>query len=293
MDVITFVVEADEARHEVVHMTYLELDGHGFVALQDGQRLCDEVEVCQTEVVSILQLRVPAIRHKDDVLLDILLHNEPRTTTQAQAFPLTDGVEPKAFVLSDNLTRFDVYNLSLLFAHKTTQKIVIVYLSKEANALTILASGTRQFCIEGNLAHLFFHEMAYRENGMSELFVTELRKEVGLVLDRVFSCSEPHLTVPLDVCGVMACGYVIVTVPYPLLKRAELDETVAHHVGIGRKTFLYSLDSIANDLLPVFLLKVGHLEFQPVLSGCCLREFYVLFCRTRRVFPVHTYFYVM
>ena len=281
MDVITFVVEADKTWHEVVHMTHLELNGHRLVAFQDGQRLCNEVEVCQTEVVSVLQLRVPTVCYENDVLLYILLHNEPRTATQAQAFPLANGVEPKAFVLSDNLTRFDVYNLSLLFAHKTTQEIVIVYLSEEADALTVLASGTRQFGIECNLAHLFFHEMAYRENGMSELFVTELRKEVGLVLDRVFSCSEPHLTVPLGVCSVMACCYVIVTVPYPLLECTELDETVAHHVGIGRKTFLYSLDSIANDLLPVFFLKVGHLEFQPILTGCCLREFNVLFCRTR------------
>ena len=239
--------------------------------------------------MSVLQLSVPTVRHKNDVLLDILLHDEPRTAAQAKSLPLSDGVEPEAFVLADDLARLDIYNLALLLAHEATDEVVVVYLSEEADTLTVLASGTRKFGIERYLSHLVLHEMPYREECVAELFVAELRKEVRLVLDRVFCCAEPHLAISYDICGIMARCDIIVMTTHLLFERAELDKTVAHHVRIRRQSFLDALDGIAHNLLPVLFLQVSNLELQPILSSRSLRKFDVLFCRTRRILPVHTY----
>ena len=135
--------------------------------------------------------------------------------------------------------------------------------------------------------------MPYREERVAELFVAELREEVRLVLDWVFCCAEPHLAISHDVCGIMTRRDVIVVVSHLLLERAKLDESVAHHVGIGRQSFLDALDSIAHDLFPILFLKVSHLELQPILSSRSLRQLDVLLCRTRRILPVHTYFNIM
>ena len=160
------------------------------------------MEVRQAEVVSVLQLRVPAVCHEDDVLLHVLLHDEPRTAAQAQAFPLTNGVEPEAFVLADNLACLDVDNLALLFAQEAAQEVVVVYLTKEADALAVLASGTWQLGIKSNLPYLLLHQMSYRKERMAELFVAELREEVRLVLDWVFRRTEPHLA---SICCLYRC----------------------------------------------------------------------------------------
>ena len=85
VDVEAFLIEGKGAVHEMVHVTHLELDVH-HAALR--QRLLpgvagDEVKVGETEVVAVLQLSVPAVRHEDDVVLDVLFHHEPGSAAES------------------------------------------------------------------------------------------------------------------------------------------------------------------------------------------------------------------
>ena len=81
-----------------------------------GQLSVDAVEVHNRKVLLIGCRRVVAVRHIDDVLFDVFLDDEPRTTTQSHTLALTDGVEPVAFVLSYFLASLQFYHVARKFA---------------------------------------------------------------------------------------------------------------------------------------------------------------------------------
>ena len=74
-----------------------------------------------------------------------------------------------------------------------------------------------------------------------------------------------------------------------LLEGTELDEAVAHDVGIGGQAAPDAVDDVAHHAVPVRLLQVGHLQAEAILASRCLAELDVLLGRARRVLPVHTY----
>ena len=195
--------------------------------------------------------------------------------------------------MSHHLACLYVDDLALLLTHEAAQEIVVVDLSQEADALAILASGTGQLGIDGYLSYLFLHQSAQRKDGVLQLVIGELCQEVGLILDRVNGCSQPHHIVLPDIRGIMAGGNMVVGMSDALLKGSELDKTVAHHVRIGRQSLLDTFHGITDHQIPVFLLQVGHLQVKSILARCSLREFDVLLCRARRVFSLHAYLDIM
>ncbi len=80
-------------------MAYLEGDFF-FIGKFSPRIFGDEVETMQVDCLPVLRFRVVAVGDVDDVALDILLDDEPRTAAQAQSFPLADGMEPIAVVLA-------------------------------------------------------------------------------------------------------------------------------------------------------------------------------------------------
>ena len=252
------------------------------------------MEVGKAELVAVLELGVPAMGYEDDVFLDVLLDDEPGTATEAEAFALPYGVEPEALVTTYDLTGLDVDDTSFLLAHELTYEVVVVDLAEEADALAVLAVGTGQVGVEGDAAHLFLHQMADGEDGVGELLVGELCEEVGLVLDGVFGRAEPCASLLVDDGGgVVASGYLVVVVTYLLLEGSELDEAVAHDVGVGGEAALDAVDGIAHDEVPVFLLQVGDLEGETVFASRGLGEFDVFLGGAGRVFTLHAYLDVM
>ena len=131
---------------EAVRVAYLEADR--------SFRFCprifgDEMEVHQPEFVPVLFLGIIAPRYIQDVLFRIFFDNEPRTATQPQSFPLSDGVEPESFVGAQLPAGFQFDNLSLFFSQETADKIVVVDFPKETDALAVFASGTGQLGLFG------------------------------------------------------------------------------------------------------------------------------------------------
>ena len=242
----------------------------------------------------VLQVRVPSVGHEDDILLDVLLHHEPRASAQSQPLALAYGVKPESFVASQHLSRFDVDDASFLFAHELADEVIVVNLAQETDALAVLAVCAGQVCIKGYATHLLLHQMPDGEERVAQLRIVELRQEVRLVLDGVTGCTQPYRPLlVLDGGGVVTCGYLVVVVTDALLKGSELDEPVAHHVRVGREPLPDAVDGISHHQIPVFLLQVGDFQCQPVFAGGGLAQFNVLFCRARRILALHTYFNIM
>ena len=134
----------------------------------------------------------------------------------------------------------------------------------------------------GNLANLVLQHVADGEEGLAELPVVYLGQEVGLVLHGVRTGAEPGEAVGRRVAGgsgrldgggkgltlylgVVAGGDKVVVVAALLVEGTELDEAVAHDVGVGRETGLYLFHGIGGDLMPVFLMAVDDFQAAAVL----------------------------
>ena len=61
-----------------------------------------------------------------------------------------------------------------------------------------------------------------------------------------------------------------------LLKATELDEFVAHDIGIGSKSLSSLIHSISHNLIPIFLVQVDDIKFKSVLACQPLANLYIL-----------------
>ena len=75
----------------------------------------------------------------------------------------------------------------------------------------------------------------------------------------------------------MAGGDEVVVVTSLLVEGTELDETVAHHVGVGGQTRAYLIHRVARHLVPVLTMAVDDLQPTAVLmaDGCCHLEVFL------------------
>ena len=76
------------------------------------RRQGEPMEVVHREVLFIGRLGVIAMGDVEDVVGDIFLNHEPRATTKTHALALTNGMEPKAFVLADATTGFEFNDIA-------------------------------------------------------------------------------------------------------------------------------------------------------------------------------------
>ena len=65
----------------------------------------------------------------------------------------------------------------------------------------------------------------------------------------------------------MTRGSAVVVFTATLLESTELDELVAHHVGVGRESFANRLDGVANHVVPILLVEVHLLKTTAVFTG--------------------------
>ena len=225
-----------------------------------------EVEALQGEVGLVGCLRVVAVAYVEYVLLHVLLHHKPGSAAEAESLALAYGVVPQGAVASYHFPGLQFHHVAGAVAQVTPYVVVVVYLSEEADALTVLALGVDEVLRLGYLPYLVLHVVAYGEDGLVQLPALYLCQEVGLILYGVGAGNEP--LVPLGVAlgtGIVAGGYEVVLVPHLAVEGTKLDEPVAHHVGVGRKSRLYLLHGVACHLVPVFAVAVHHLQPAPVL----------------------------
>lgn len=251
------------AAHDVRRVTVLEHDVNG--AVNTLPRVArDEVHLVEVERATILLGRAVAVRDVDDVVIDVLAHHIPRTAAQAQAFALPDCVEPIAAVLAQLAASLQLDDGAGTLAQVAADEVVIVDLTQEADTLAVTTMRIGQAHFLGDAAHLLLGHVAYREHDMAQLLVGDLGQEIGLVLDGVDRCGQVFHAVDDSGRGIMARRRHVKVLAPALLKEAELDHAVTHHVGVGREAGLDGAQGILHHVVPILLVQRHHLERQAV-----------------------------
>ena len=191
--------------------------------------------------------------------------------------PLTNGVKPQSAVHADFLFRFQFQHFARVFAKKAADIIIIINLAKKANALAVFTFGIDKMFAFGNLSHLSLLVMTNGKYGLLQLPIVYLCKEVGLVFHWVGTRNQPFLAVNPFRLGIMSRCDEVVFVSALLMKCAKLNQSVAHHVGIGCKSRLHLVHRVACNLLPILLMAVNHLQFAPETFGYSSRHLQVFF----------------
>ena len=124
-----------------------------------------------------------------NIVIHILLDDEPRSTAKAQSFALTDGMEPQSLMFADTLSGLHFNHIASFFAQISTDVIIIINLSKKADSLTILSLGINQMFLFCYLTNFIFNVMTDRENRFFQLPTLYLSQKIGLVLYWVRTCN--------------------------------------------------------------------------------------------------------
>ncbi len=114
-----------------------------FLVLSCPGIIGNEVEVMHSEFIAVLCFHIIATGYIDNIFLNILPYHKPGATTQTKSLSLSDSVEPISAMSTQFLSGFQFYNRSLFLSKETTDKIIIIYLSQETNALAIFSPCTR------------------------------------------------------------------------------------------------------------------------------------------------------
>ena len=115
------------------------------------------VETNQVDFFAILSLGGVALRNIEDIVLDVLFDYKPRSAAEEEAFALSNGVEPIAFVGAQYFACFELDNFAFLFAQIAAQEVVVVDFAQEADALTVFAFGRGELGLVGDLTDFAFH----------------------------------------------------------------------------------------------------------------------------------------
>ena len=119
----------------------------------------------------------------------------------------------------------------------------------------------------GNLSHLSLLVMTNGKNGLLQLPIVYLCKKIGLVFHWVGTRNQPFLAVYPFRLGIMSRCDEVVFMSAFLMKCAKLNQSVAHYVGIGRKSRLHFVHCVACNLFPILLMAVNHLQITPETFG--------------------------
>ena len=184
-------------------------------------------------------------------------------------------------MLAQHAAGLELDDLAGLLAQVPAQKVVVIDLAKEADALAVLATRVGQARLQSYAAHLALGEIADRECDVAQLFAGDAGQEVCLVFDRVDSRSEPFAALGVGFGrGIVAAGRQVELMAPALLEEAELDDQVAHHVGVGRQAGADSLQGVFHHILPVLVVQRHYVERQTVAGGDQTAHLDVLLVRT-------------
>ncbi len=148
----------------------------------------------------------------------------------------------------------------------TAYEVVVVDFSEEADPLAVASSGVGQIQLHSHPPHFRFGQVADREHRVAQLAITYARQKIGLILDRIGRRGKIYESVGR--VGQRACimprGRIVKLVAAALLEVAELDEPVAHYVGIGSQSLTDRAEGILHDAFPVFLVEIDRVERQAI-----------------------------
>ena len=264
------------------------------------QGFSHKAETAQAYNLAVLGRSLKSFGNVEDVLRNVFFDNIPRAAAQTESLALPDGVEPKAVVVAEAFACFLFDNGADFNAEIAPYKVVVIDFAQKADALAVFAGRAGKFGFFGNGAHFVFHEAAHRKHEFGKLGVAYLPQKVGLILYRVLGRAQKHRLFGLqhldavflhglniaeavvliriahggDVGllenargGVMPGGDAVEILAVFFFESPELDEFVAHHVGIGREAAFYGVDGVFDHVVPVFAVQGHDFEAAAVFLG--------------------------
>ena len=112
------------------------------LTINELQGWIHRLQVAQRDDIGVLRHGVVALRHIYNIIRDVFLHHEPRSTAETETLALPDGVEPKTLVTTQLLARFHLHDVARHLANVFADIVVVVDFSLEANPLTVMAFRT-------------------------------------------------------------------------------------------------------------------------------------------------------
>ena len=246
---------------------YRYAEGAGIWGVGDDGH-SEPVDVVYEELRTVGTGRVVAMREIDDVAADVFLHHKPRPAAEAQTLTLAYRGKPMALVSAHKAARLYLYSVALALAEIHTEIVVVVDLAEETDALRILAARIDETVLQGDATHLLFHQMPDGEDGFLKLPLIELRKEVGLVLDRVGTGAEPFPAIAVSLrSGIVSGGDEVVVAAALVVEGAELDEAIAHNIGVGSIAVADLLHRVVRHAVPILTVTAHNLKTASVATA--------------------------
>ena len=179
--------------------------------------------------------------------------------------PLTNGVEPIAGVLALLLPACPLDDVAPGLSQVEADKIPVVDLAQEADALAVGAVFGRQVEFGGEGAHLVLVQVPDGQAEPSELRRAQVGEEIGLVLDPIGRAPKPITARGLLNAGVVPRGDLLALARYPLIKGTELDALVAPDVRARGAPQAQLGQRILDDVRAVLALQRHDFEWNPEL----------------------------
>ncbi len=198
--------------------------------------ICNKIEVFHPEFITILLLGIITVGDVNNVILNILLHNEPGSSSQSQSFSLANGMKP---IAADEYPIFLPVSNSItapLFSQKATDKIVIIYLAQKqipdcpSDGHWAIRPATLSHALHASSAHL-------SETTISKPANSQSGPEISLIFYRVLGCTQPGFPAQLQGRSIMSGCRKIEIFSDPLLETAKLNQLVTHHIRIRSLPF--------------------------------------------------------
>ena len=169
------------------------------------------------------------------------------------------------------------YHIAFLRFQLLAQKVGQIYFSHKAKPLRILFVGRDQSGLTGYFPHAGFFQLAHRKKRVSQLFLRQLAKEIGLILARVHSGQKPVHRSPARfhrfTTGIMACGHIVgAQLAGFVPKKVEFDFAVAQNIGIRRASAFVFAEHIVDNAFEIFLAEIENPErnTQMFCNGACI-----------------------
>ncbi|MPN10496.1 hypothetical protein SDC9_157791 [bioreactor metagenome] len=139
-------------------MAYLKSDLLFIVEFPPGI-LGDKVESLQVDQIAILMFCIVSPGDINDVAVYILFDHKPGAAAQTKPFALPDGVEPESLMSPQYIACLQLHNQPLLLSQVAFDKIIVIYLTQEADTLAVFALCGRQLLLGGDGAYFRFQQI--------------------------------------------------------------------------------------------------------------------------------------
>ncbi|HWP60244.1 MAG TPA: hypothetical protein VNL14_20285 [Candidatus Acidoferrales bacterium] len=228
----------------------------------------DPIEVIHQDRPSEENRIIGPLPNQQDIPLDVLLcHVIGRSSANAQAVSLPDGIERNAVVPADYPAVGEQYR-TFLSRKKSAEKVSEIDFSYKAEPLRVFFFRRRKFKATRDFSYLGFCKVAQGEKGARQLIPTQHPQKIRLILCLIGSLEQLYFAIVGPRTGIVACSDVVRAMPQSRFQEdAELDLAVAQNIRVRRLSPRILTDRRIEDALFVLGAKIESQKRDTQLHG--------------------------